>query len=51
MSVTLVTDEDVVGLGFSAEIMVSDSPPDVLDNDLQCEYTFKFDNKMEIFNT
>ena len=35
MSVTLVTDGDVVGLGFYAEVTVSDSPPDVLDNDLQ----------------
>ena len=38
MSVTMVTDGDVVGLGFYAEITVSNSPPDVLDNDLQCKY-------------
>ena len=39
MSVALVTDEDVAGLGFYAEITVSDAPPNVSDNDLQCKYT------------
>ena len=39
MGISLVTDEDVGGLGFYAEITVSDAPPDVLDNDLQCKYT------------
>ena len=39
MSVTLVTDEDVAGLGFHAEITVSDAPLDVSGNDLQCKYT------------
>ena len=38
MSVALVTDEDVAGLGFYAEITVSDEPPNVSDNDLQCKY-------------
>ena len=39
MSVALVTDEDVAGLGFYAEITVSDAPPKVSANDLQCKYT------------
>ena len=39
MSVTLFTDEDVAGLGFYAQITVSDEPPNVSDNNLQCKYT------------
>ena len=52
MSVALVTDEDVVGLGFYAEMTVSDAPPDVSGNDLQCKYTsLNTITKSEIFRT